>query len=235
MSSRVSLPIASRLMGLAQPPRPSPLRVGPRGHAIRGGVTGTAPPSSHALVVRVRNLSAASLSPVSDFGLPCGRPRPRPLPKEPPYRSTPPSRLVRNEPSRSQTTSMRPLPSSSPRPLCSGSSPRLATRACCPGLRPLARPIHRVTPLLGPSDACQLARYVAACDPSRGSPRPAGFASPDSSRVANLPALFHAGTSMGTHPSEVSLRPRRPILSNQAVLPAVSRLAASRLRGFELR
>lgn len=91
--------------------------------------------------------------------------------------------------------------------------------------------------------------------------RPARVASPGSSRVVDLPALFHAGSSMGTHPSEVSPRSRRTILSDPAVplavclaerpperaldaicrakasrtrLSARAHLAVSRLRGFEL-
>jgi hypothetical protein len=63
MSSRVSVPTTARLIGLAQPPRPSPLRAGPRGLVV-GSATGIIlPPSSHALVARVRNLSASILSP----------------------------------------------------------------------------------------------------------------------------------------------------------------------------
>jgi hypothetical protein len=48
---------------------------------------------------------------------------------------------------------------------------------------------------------------------SRGHPcclaasrQPTGIASPGSARVVHLPALFHAGSSMGTRPSEVSPR-----------------------------
>lgn len=74
MSSRVSVPPTARLIGSAQPPRPRPLRVDPRGLVSRVMPRLTATSSSHALVVRVRNMSAAILSPAS-FGLPCGRPR----------------------------------------------------------------------------------------------------------------------------------------------------------------
>jgi hypothetical protein len=112
----------------------------------------TATSSSHALVVRVRNMSAAILSPAS-FGLPCGRPR----------RTTTPERAV-------------------------------------------ASPGHVLLRHLGPFDACQLTLTRPSVPPC-GVRRPAGFTSPGSSRVANLPALFHAGSSMGTHPSEVSPRP----------------------------
>jgi hypothetical protein len=63
MSCRVSVPTTARLIGLAQPPRPRPLRAGPRGLVV-GVATGfILPPSSHALVTRVRNLSASILSP----------------------------------------------------------------------------------------------------------------------------------------------------------------------------
>jgi len=63
MSSRVLVPTTARLIGLAQPPRPRPLRVGPRGLVV-GVATGFIQPlSSHALVTRVRNLSASILTP----------------------------------------------------------------------------------------------------------------------------------------------------------------------------
>lgn len=84
---------------------------------------------------------------------------------------------------------------------------------------------------------------------SRGHPcdlaasrRPTGITSPGSARVVHLPALFHAGSSMGTRPSEVSPRstpavpPSNTITRMDAlppVLHAVSRLAAPRLRGFQ--
>jgi hypothetical protein len=74
MSSRVSIPPTARLIGSAQPPRPRPLRVGPRGLVSRVMPRLTATPSSHALVLCVRNMSVALLSPAS-LGLPCGRPR----------------------------------------------------------------------------------------------------------------------------------------------------------------
>jgi hypothetical protein len=74
MISRVSIPPTARPIGLAQPPRPRPSRVDPRGLVGRVMPRLTATPSSHALVFRVRNLSAAILSPAS-LGLPCGRPR----------------------------------------------------------------------------------------------------------------------------------------------------------------
>jgi len=40
--------------------------------------------------------------------------------------------------------------------------------------------------------------------------RPTGFASPGSSRVADLPTVFQVGSSMGTLPSEVSPHPSPP-------------------------
>jgi hypothetical protein len=152
MSSRVSIPPTARLIGSAQPPRPRPLRVDPRGLVSRVMPRFTATPSSHALVVRVRNMSAAILSPASS-GLPCGRPR----------RPTTPERAVD------------------------------FTRA-------------RLAPPLGPCDACQLTLTRPSVPPC-GVRRPAGFTSPSSARVANLPALFHAGSSMGTRPSGASPRP----------------------------
>jgi len=65
MSSRVLVPMAARHIGSAQPPRPRPFRVGPRGLVIGLASRINVSPSSHALVVRVRNLSAAILSPSS--------------------------------------------------------------------------------------------------------------------------------------------------------------------------
>jgi hypothetical protein len=67
--------------------------------------------------------------------------------------------------------------------------------------------------------------------------RPTGFASPGSSRVVDLPALFHAGSSMGTHPSEVSPRSsphdplgsRRPPCRSSPCGAAAPRISASRL------
>jgi hypothetical protein len=64
--------------------------------------------------------------------------------------------------------------------------------------------------------------------------RPTGFTSPGSSRVEDLPVMFQTGSSLGSLPSEASPRRRRQILSDRAVPPAVSHLAVSRLRGFEL-
>jgi hypothetical protein len=75
--------------------------------------------------------------------------------------------------------------------------------------------------------------------------RPAGFTSPGSSRVADLPAMFQTGSSLGTRPSEVSPRasppsPLRPgcppcrFPTSRA--PPLARLAFAplpRLRGFE--
>jgi len=63
MSCRVSVPTTARLIGLAQPPRPRSLRTGPRGHFVGVATRVNQPPSSHALVTRVRNLSASILTP----------------------------------------------------------------------------------------------------------------------------------------------------------------------------
>jgi hypothetical protein len=82
MSSRVSIPPNVHLIGSMQPPRPRPSRVDPRG--LFGRVTPrlNAASSSHALVIRVRNLSAALLF-LASLGLPCGRPRRPTALKEP--------------------------------------------------------------------------------------------------------------------------------------------------------
>jgi hypothetical protein len=234
MSSRVSIPTASRLMGSAQPPRPSPLRVGPRGLAI--GVV-SREPRHHPLML----LSYA-------FGT-CP---PHPSPRCRPSVSLAVD-LVRGHSRRSHRTGARLHLDSSgrnhrdrKRPRCVSSGVIAETAlsgvepsSCDASLLPRASATCATDPQShsAPGSLRRLpARVdVAACDPSRGSPRPAGFASPDSSRLANLPAMFQAGTSMGTLPSEASLRPCRPTLSDPTVLPAVFRLAASRLRGFELR
>ena len=73
------------------------------------------------------------------------------------------------------------------------------------------------------ADSCDLA----------ASRRPARTAYPGSARVADLPALFHAGSSMGTLLQRFLPVRRRRILSDPAVLHAVSHLAVPRLRGFE--
>ena len=67
--------------------------------------------------------------------------------------------------------------------------------------------------------------------------RPARFTSPGSARVANLSALFHAESSIGTLPSEVSPRssPPDPLGSCRPPCrfpPPVKMMP--RLRGFEL-
>jgi len=63
MSFRVSVPTTARLIGLAQPPRPWSLRTGPRGLFVGVATRVNQPPSSHALVTRVRNFSASILTP----------------------------------------------------------------------------------------------------------------------------------------------------------------------------
>jgi len=67
--------------------------------------------------------------------------------------------------------------------------------------------------------------------------RPARFASPGSARVANLSALFHAESSIGTLPSEVSPRssPPDPLGSCRPPCRFPSPLQVMpRFRGFEL-
>lgn len=72
---------------------------------------------------------------------------------------------------------------------------------------------------VGPCDACQ---FTSTRSPSAlRLLRPGGFASSASARLVNLPALFHAGSSLGTIPSEVSPCSRRKVLSDSAFLHAV--------------
>ena len=102
--------------------------------------------------------------------------------------------------------------------------------------RGLSRAWPRSLPssLLGPYDACQSTLHAATWCNLAIALRPAEVASLGSSRGADLPAMSHAGSSMGTLPSEVSPRRRRQTLSGRAFLLAVHRLAAPRLRGFQL-
>jgi len=146
MSFRVSVPTTARLIGLAQPPRPWPLRTGPRGLFVGVATSVNQPPSSHALVTRVRNLSASILTPA------CARARLR-------------SGL------RPNGHSLPPLAGSRCRHFAIGSLRRIPDCA-----------------------------HVAVSCSVAAARRPAGFTSPGSSRVTDLPALFHAGSSMGTTP-----------------------------------
>jgi len=177
-----------RLIGLARPPRPSPLQAGPRGLVTgvvsRVGVTILScscrtrsesfrrdPLSSRARDFLAVHLDLAVL-----------------LPKEPPHRSTPLSRSSRSF-HRSPEGARRASPGVIARPS------RFVV-ACA------TRQDHSTT---GPYDAYQptltqpLVHLAASL-------RPARFASPGSARVVDLPALFHAGSSLGTLPSEVSPR-----------------------------
>ena len=173
--------------------------------------------SSHALFVRVRSLSAAILAPD--------------LPRSS-LRST--SALTSPEGLSSWST-----PSS-------GSPERLPLASRCLGLgvvtwmamlAPLARPQHQHV-------ACGSLRRLpirsfhasVSCD-FAAARRPARFASPGSARVANLSALFHAESSMGTLPSEVSPRssPPDPLGSCRPPCRFPSPLQVMpRFRGFEL-
>ena len=147
MSFRVSVPTTARLIGLAQPPRPWSLRTGPRGLFVGVATRVNQPPSSHALVTRVRNLSASILTPAL----------------------TPEHAFIPTL-ARTATAYLRL------RGLAAGTSPS------------------------GPCDAFQSTLDVAVSCSVAAARRPAGFTSPGSSRVADLPALFHAGSSLGTTP-----------------------------------
>jgi hypothetical protein len=147
MSFRVSVPTTARLIGLAQPPRPWSLRTGPRGLFVGVATRVNQPPSSHALVTRVRSFSASILTPAL----------------------TPEHAFIPAF-ARTATAYLRL------RGLAAGTSPS------------------------GPYDAFQSTLAVAVSCSVAAARRPAGFTSPGSSRVADLPALFHAGSSMGTTP-----------------------------------
>jgi hypothetical protein len=103
-------------------------------------------------------------------------------------------------------------------------------------LRPLARHGYQHV-ACGSLRRLQIhAHAIESCDLA-ASRQPARFTSPGSSRVVDLPALFHAGSSMGTRPSEVSPRssPPDPLGSCRPPCrfpPPVKVLP--RLRGFEL-
>jgi hypothetical protein len=115
------------------------------------------------------------------LGLPCGRPPPRRSPKVPPCRSTPPSLLFQKRPPASKESVV----------LLLASSPRLSRflAACATSAGSLRQRVPT-------THANPRSRGRAAT--LRPHHRPAGFASPGSSRVADLPALFHAGSSLGT-------------------------------------
>jgi hypothetical protein len=102
------------------------------------------------------------------------------------------------------------------------------------------RPEHRSFALAATESLCFRFPPTPSNPRSRSHPcdltvsrQPARVASPSSSRVADLPAIFHAGSSMGTLPSEASLHSCRRVLSDSTVPPAVCHLAVLRLRGFE--
>ena len=94
---------------------------------------------------------------------------------------------------------------------------------------------RQVTSPLGPFDAFQSTLTRPSRAILRPHAEPAGVASPSSSRVVDLPALFHAGSSMGTRPSEVSPRalppdplgPRRPPCRFPPCGVAAPRISAS--------
>jgi hypothetical protein len=123
------------------------LRTGPRGHFVGVATRVNQPPSSHALVTRVRNLSASILTPAFYT-----RARLRPG-------------------FRLNGHSLPPLAGSRCRHFAIGSLRRIPVCA-----------------------------HVAVSCSVAAARRPAGFTSPGSSRVADLPALFHAGSSMSTTP-----------------------------------
>jgi hypothetical protein len=146
-SSRVSIPMTSRLMGSA----PTVLTFHPRGLASTVSSSGwchdEVPPSSHALVVRVRNLSAAILSPA----------RPRS-----PLRSTS-AATVPEGPAMPKHASVSALPEAT--------SGLQRVRRPSPGVIaetvPLPgrwRDLCGLTPPTGPYDACQPAFARPRCD-----------------------------------------------------------------------
>jgi hypothetical protein len=153
------------------PPRPSPSRAGPHGLNRRGDAACYRVILLSCPCRRVRNSSAAILTPLA--------------------RSTPSSAPPQGQPL--STSDYRSTDSSPDRSFVpSKLSRRIAATAS------LAVPPDSLRPS-GPSDACQPALTRPPCCLA-ASRRPAGFTSPGSARVANLPAVFHAGSSLGTHP-----------------------------------
>ena len=184
MSSRVLIPINARHIGSAQPPRPWPSRADPRGLFI-GAMSRVNAHHPLTLLSFAFGTCPPQSSLRSCSGLPCGRPRPLPG--------------ARLRPALSKEAGL--VNESDPLPLDVIAETVPASSACAArqdhfafgSLRRL--PIHAHV-----ADSCRFA----------ASRRPAGIASPGSARVADLPALFHAGSSMGTLPSEVSPRSSPP-------------------------
>jgi hypothetical protein len=195
------------------------------------------PPSSHALVVRVRSLSAAIITPASPG--PSSRPTSAPdrsrksrrrLPFHllpgfpaavPPVARLPDlarARLHLARPSLPPPSFPRPFsaPSFIARSSASTAFAASTDRVTCGSLRRL--PIH-----VRAAVSCNLA--VAR--------RPAGFASSSSSRFADLPAIFRPDRPWAPALQRLLPARRRKTLSSLAVLHAVSHLAVPRLRGFQ--
>jgi hypothetical protein len=160
------------------------------------------PPSSHALVVRVRSLSAAILTPAS----------PRPSSRStsapdrsreraigacrPTWQARPPSTLLEHASISLVRSSLR----SRKRSLRSPRRHRLI--ACFRRLRGLHRSRRLWVPPT-PSNPSSRGRLIQP----RGCMPTGRIYLSGSSRVSDLPAIFQAGSSMGTLPSEASPRP----------------------------
>ena len=183
MSSRVSLPLISRPIGLALPAstfRPCGLVLAV---LINGWCRVLPHTSSHALVV-----AFGTCPPQSSPCLRRARLGRLFLIAASRKRATTTWRHHLTEPSALRSTTCTSL--------CRPSLPH-----CCDRM-PLRA--FGITLPSGPFDACQPARSRdRPCDLAAAR-RPTGITSPGSSRVTSLPAISQTGSSMGTHPSEAS-------------------------------
>ena len=212
MSSRVSVPTTARRIGLAQPPRPFTL-AGWSSWPRHRGVHGSRTRSSHALVVAFGICPPqSSLCSGSAF---LAVDRTSVIPKDPVAKhafvgssSSPASLEIEADLRRGVIT----------RPSC-----RLRSRGAC-----------RIASPLGPYDAFQL----TLTRPSRATLQPLADR-PGLPPPALLVSRICRPCFRSDRPWAPSLQRflparRRRILSDRAVLPAVSHLAVPRLRGFEL-
>jgi hypothetical protein len=215
MSFRVSIPLTAHLIGSAQPPRRSSSRNRPRG--LINGVASR---------LSVAILSCPCRSRSESF-----RRNPRSSSLWLPLRSTSTSNNSRG----SSLAEARLHPDYPKRSSASKKSPT-------PHLVVTAETVLHISRLHEPpqnhSAFGSLRRLpIHAHAAIRATLRPhsdgPGLPPPALTRVANLPAIFHAGSSMGTLPSEASLHSCRRALSDSTVPPAVFHLAVPRLRGFE--
>jgi len=178
--------MTARLIGLAQPPRPLSL-AGWSSRSLHRVVHGSRAPSSHALVLA--------------FGM-CP-------PQSSPHSGTIVLAVDRTSEIPKDLVAGHAFVGSSmiEAGLVNESDHRHGVIARRPPSSPLARSVSgALRP--GPLRRFPIRAHAAVSCDFAAARRPTGVASPDSSRVANLPTVFQAGSSMGAPPSEVS--PRSP-------------------------